>query len=100
MRGECGKFVGRRFEWQAGELRDTRGDLLGELGIGVEPGADGGSADRELVDVGENRLDTAQIIFELGDIAGKLLPERQRDRIHKMRPANLYDGLEFLGLRA
>ena len=99
MRCERGKFVRRRFEWEAGQLRDTVGDLLGELGIGVEPGADRGPTNREFIDVGKDRLDAAQIVFELSDVAREFLTERQWDRIHQVGPADLYDRIEKVSFR-
>ena len=45
-------LLGAVHERQAGELRDHRGTALGELGVRVEPGADRGAADGELVEVG------------------------------------------------
>ena len=51
--GERGEFVGMRAERQAGQLGDLAGGALGEFGMGVEPGADGGAADGQIVEAVE-----------------------------------------------
>ncbi len=38
-------------------LRDSRGHALGELGMRIQAGADGGAAERQLVDVGQHFAD-------------------------------------------
>ena len=49
VRGERGELVRRRHERQAGELGDLRRGASANPGGRVEPGADGGAADRQLV---------------------------------------------------
>ena len=89
----------RRHERQAGELGDLRRGALGELGVRVEPGADGGAADGELVEAGQHQLDALEVGVELRDVAAELLAERERHRVLQVRAADLDDVGELLGLR-
>ncbi len=75
------------------------GGAVGELGVRVEPGADGGAADGELVQPGERELDALEVGVELGDVAAELLAERERHRVLEVRAADLDDVGELLGLR-
>jgi len=51
MRGEGLELVRGGDEGQAGDLRDLGGDTLVEADAGVQPGADGGAALRQFVDM-------------------------------------------------
>ena len=84
-------LFGRRHERQAGELGDLRRGTLGELGVRVEPGADGGAADGELVEPGQHLLDALEVGVELRDVAAELLAERERHRVLQVRAADLHD---------
>ncbi len=94
--GERGELVGRRNERQPGQRGDSLRGPLGELAMGVQPGADRGAADRELVDIGQAppsmRL---EIGIELRDVAGEFLAQRERHRVHQMRAPDLDDVGEF-----
>src|SRR5262249_36517260 len=92
------KLVGRRSEWQSGVRGNLCGHTIGKLWMSVEPGADRGAADREFVDVREHDFHPLDIGVELRDVAGKLLPESERYRVHQMRAANLHNFLELTSL--
>jgi hypothetical protein len=49
--------------------------------MGVEPGAHGSAAQRELADVGHRRLDVLEAVGELRDVARELLAQGQRGGI-------------------
>ena len=99
VRGERGELV---------RARSTNGSpvssaifaarALGELGVRVEPGADGGAADGELVEPGQRELDALEVGVELRDVAAELLAERERHRVLQVRAADLDDVVELLGL--
>ena len=57
VRGQGGELVRRAHEGQAGRLCDGPGHPLAELGMRVEPGPDGGAAERQFVEPGQGRLD-------------------------------------------
>ena len=65
-------------------------DPLAESRVRVEPGADGGAADRELVERRQGRADAPRH-GRAGDPARDLLPERQRRRVLQVRAADLDD---------
>ena len=56
VRGQGGELVGRRDERQPGQLGDLLGGRLAEARRRVQPGADGGAADRQLQQSGEREL--------------------------------------------
>ena len=91
MAGEGGEFVGRGLEWEAGEFRDVRGGAVAEFGVGIQPGADGGAADGELVEAGEREFDIAQGLVEQAHVAGEFLPECERSGILEVRAADFHD---------
>ena len=80
-------------------LGDLRGGALGELGVRVEPGADGGAADGELVEAGQHRLDALEVGVELRDVAAELLAEGERHRVLQVGAADLDDVAELFRLR-
>ena len=65
----------------------------------VQPRADRGAADRELVEMGERLLDPLEVVVELRDVARELLSERERDGVLQVRPADLDDVRPRGGLR-
>ena len=83
--------LGARTNGQAGEVGEPGRARVAEPVRRVQAGADGGRADRELVEVGERLLDPLEVVVELGDVAGELLPEGERDRILQMGPTDLHD---------
>ncbi len=64
---------------------------FGELGVGVEAGADRGAAEGELVEVGQRALDPLDAVGRAGGRSRELLAERQRRRVHQVRAADLDD---------
>ena len=50
VRGQRLELVGRGDEGQPGQRGDPLGDALGELRLGIEPGADGGAALRQRIE--------------------------------------------------
>jgi hypothetical protein len=85
-------------EGETGDLLDVLGEQLGEARLGVEAGADGGTALGKLKQARQRRLDALDAVGDLGDVAGELLTDGQRRRILKMGAADLDDVGEFLGL--
>ena len=57
VRGKRGKFIAMRAKRQVGELRDLLGGALGEFGMRVQAGADGGAADGQIVNAVERLLE-------------------------------------------
>ena len=70
----------------------------GELGMGVEAGAGGGAAERDLRDLRQRVADAPRAEPHLRRVAGELLAERDRDRVHQVRAARLDDVVELGGL--
>ena len=85
-------------ERQPGELRDLGRGAIGELGVGVEAGPDGGAADGELVEPGQGDVDPFEIGVELGHVPAELLTQRERHRVLEVGSADLDDVAELLGL--
>ena len=50
MRGQRGELVGGAPERHTAAARQLRRDARAELGMGVQPGADRGTADRQFVE--------------------------------------------------
>ncbi len=92
--GERGELVRRGAERRARELRDLGGHALRPLRVRVEPRADGGAAERELVEAVERPLERRLAEGELRGPAAELLPERERRRVHQVRAPHLDDVLE------
>src|SRR5260370_39871622 len=86
-----------RAERQPGELRNFAGSALGEFGMRVEAGADGGAPDGEIVEAVESDGDASAIAIEHIDVAGELLAERERRGVLQMGAADFYDVRKFLG---
>src|SRR5216684_7746386 len=97
VRGERGEFIRMRAEGKAGQLGDFARGALGEFGVRVEAGADGGAADGEIVEAVESHGDAGAIAVEEIDIAGEFLAESERGGILQMRAADLHDVREFFG---
>lgn len=76
---------------EAGELEDGGGTLDRIVLVGVEAGANSGSAEGQLVHVGKGILDVPQAMVELGNIAGELLLKGEGGGILEMGPSNLDD---------
>ena len=71
--------------------RRACGGAFGELGMRVQAGADGGAADREIVEPVERFAAARDTAVELAHVAGELLAQRQRRRILEMRASDLDD---------
>ena len=67
--------------------------------MGVEAGADGGAAERDLAEPVERRLDALRALAHLRRVAAELLAERDRHRVHPVRAAGLDDVVELGRLR-
>ena len=70
----------------------SRGDALAEFGMGVQPGADGGAADRQFDTAAESaamQIDSA--CSQLRDVTGEFLAQRQRRGVLQMGAADLDD---------
>src|SRR4030095_6840026 len=97
--GKGGEFV-RRGNEGALELGTELGaDPRGEIRMRIQPGADRRPSDREPVEAGLRSADRVCGMFELGHVAGELLPERQRRRVLQVSAADLDDGVEGRALR-
>ena len=73
----------------------SRADALGELRVGVQAGADGGPAERDLPDAFERVPHAGGALTHLRRVARELLAERHRHRVHQVRPAGLDDVVEL-----
>ena len=74
---------------EPGRLGELRAHPLGELGVGVEAGAGGGAAERDLADAAERRAHSLRAEADLRRESAELLPERHRDRVHQVSAAGL-----------
>ena len=63
--------------------------------MGVQAGAGRGSAERDLAEPRHRVPNARDPLPDLGRIAAELLPERDRDGVHEMRPAGLHDVVEL-----
>ena len=78
MGAERGEFVGIRGEGKAGQFGDSFGGALAELGVRVQAGSHGGSADGEGHYAGQRHVNAGQIGVEECDVSGKFLSEGDR----------------------
>ncbi len=92
------ELVGGRDERVPGPLRQLHRHAGAELGMGIQAGADGRPAERQLAEMGDRFLDVIDALVEEFHPAGDLLTEGQRSRVHQVRPADLDDVLEGFGL--
>ena len=97
VRGERCEFVGMRAEGKSGELGDFARSALREFRMRVEPGADSGAADGQIVEASAERVDALYVAVEQADPAGKFLAHRQRRGVLQVRAADFDDVREFLG---
>ncbi len=70
-----------------------------ELRMGVEPGADGGAAERDLAEPRQRVLHALGALADLRGVAGELLAERHGHGVHPVRAAGLDHVVELAGLR-
>ena len=66
--------------------------------MGVEAGAGGGAAERDLADAAQRRLDPLDAEPDLRGVAAELLAEGDRHRVHQVGAAGLDHVGEPLGL--
>ena len=85
------ELVGCGGEWQAGDLRDARGDLFREALRRGETGADSRAALGELHQHRQGHLQALDAVLDLLGIAGKLLAERHGRGVLGVRAADLDD---------
>ena len=69
-------------------------------GMRVQAGADRGTAERDLPDALERRLDAGRALADLGGVAAELLAQRHGNRVHPVRAARLDHVVELLRLRS
>ena len=62
------------------------------------PGADGGAAERDLAQTLPAVPHALDPLAHLRRVAGELLPERDRNGVHQVRPTRLDDVVELLSL--
>src|SRR6266699_6303927 len=86
-----------RAEGKPGEFGDFARGFYSEFGMGVEAGADGGTADGEIVETIESDGDAAAIALKEIHPAGKFLAERKGRGVLQMRAADFDDASVFLG---
>ena len=89
--GHVLELVGRADERQLGQLRDASREGLGELRLGIQPGADGGAALREGIKFALSHAQTRDRRLHLGGIAGEFLAQGEGGRVHGMGAADLDD---------
>jgi hypothetical protein len=81
-----------------GELGDDRGHPLGEALRGVEAGAHGRAAQRQLGEVRQGVLDRLDALAHLRRVARELLAQRDRGGVHEVGAADLDDVVEVARL--
>src|SRR5712664_3107141 len=86
-----------RAERQPRELGDFARGALGKFRMRVEAGADGCTADGEIVKTVESYGDAAAVAVEQIHVAGKFLAEGERRGVLQMGAADFYDVGEFPG---
>ena len=92
------EFVRSGDEGDFGQRGGFLGEGFGETDLGVQPGADGGTALGQLAQGRQGRFNAADRIGDHRGIAGKLLAQRQGRRVLQMGAADLDDGFEGLRL--
>ena len=82
----------------AGRLVEPRDRPLGEPGRRVDAGADGGAAERQLADAGEDGLEPLAGAVDDGGVPAELLAEHHRRGVHQVRAAGLHGVGELVAL--
>ena len=94
-RAGCLEMVGRLGERQphvAGQVADDGGR---EAGGRVQAGADRGAAERQLADVRQHIASALPTVPDGRRVTAELLAERNRRRVHQVRPAALHHVAEL-----
>ncbi len=99
MGRESFEFIRGGHERQAGQLRDLARNAAVPAHTGVQPGANGGAALCQLINIRQARFHPRDALFDLLGIAAELLTQRQRRCVLRMGAADLDDILEFFGFR-
>ena len=92
------EVVARLGERQLGGRCQLRDHRRREPGRGVDAGADRGAAQGQLRHSGERRLEPLDAVADLRGVAGELLAQRHRRRVHEVRAPRLHDRCELPGL--
>ncbi len=79
-------------------LASSAGHANGELGVCVQARADRRAAQGQLTQVRDRFLDVLEPVVQKLDPAGDLLAERERRRVHQVRPPDLDELAKRLGL--
>ena len=87
-----------RAEGQSGEFRDLLGGALGEFGMRVQAGADGGAADGQIVESVEHLFEALDVALEQASPAAEFLADGERHGVLQVGAADLDDVVELLGL--
>ena len=90
LRGQPLELVGRAFEARAGGGGQRLRDARAEAGIGIDAGADSGTAQRQPAHPLERVLDARLCRCQLRRPRREFLAEGQRHGIHQMGPAGLH----------
>src|SRR5439155_22966494 len=85
--GLCLEVVGGGRDRETGLARELVAYARRKLGMGVEPGAGGGTAERDLAEAWPHILETRRPLTYLRRIPRELLSERDGYRVHEMRPS-------------
>lgn len=97
MGGEGGEFIGCGDEGESGEFGDFASSAFGKLGVRIESGADGGSAEGEFVNGIEGLAEAFEILVKLHDVAGEFLAEGERNGVHQVSATDFDDVVELDG---
>jgi hypothetical protein len=93
--GDAFELVVRRTEGNAAVPGNALHRQPGEVGVGVQAGAYGGTAEGQLFQVREGRFDPVPGLFHLQGVHRKFLPKGHGDRILQMGAPELEDIREF-----
>ena len=92
------EVVARLGELLAGGLGEHLDHPGGEPGRGVDAGADGGAAQRQLADPGEHAVEPLGGVPHRGGVPAELLAEHHRRGVHQVGAAGLHQAGELVGL--
>ena len=87
-----------RAEGKSGEFGDLLRGALGKFGMRVQPGADRGSADGQIVKPVEHLLQALDVALQQAGPAAEFLAEGERHGVLQVGAADLHDVVEFLRL--
>ena len=91
VRRKRGELVAVRAEGKSGQFGDLLGGALGEFRMRVQSGADGRSADGQIVEAVQHLLQALDVALEQAGPAAEFLADGQRHRVLQMGAADLYD---------